>query len=207
VIGQRIVVVRMQADVVDHYFQSSPADARQALTHIKRESRAALDDLRETVSLLRQPGEATAPTEPVTGLAALPDLITRFTNSGMRVTLHTSGPARTIPAAADLTAYRVIQEALTNVSKHAAGAASTINLSYGKASLRVTVEDDGKHAPPPSGTHTAPDGRGHGIRGMQERVAAAGGYLEAGPRAGFRGFQVTAVLPLLQSAIAGDGES
>jgi signal transduction histidine kinase len=192
VIGHRIALIKVQAGVADHVFDGHPDQAREALAHIGRESRAALDDLRGTVGLLRQPGEPVAPVQPVAGLAGLADLVDTFTRSGLRVCQQTDGTVRPIPPNADLTAYRVIQEALTNVSKHASGAMAAVRLSYQARALGITVEDDGGLALPPP---VRVNGHGHGITGMRERVTAAGGHLQAGPKPG-RGFRVRAVLPL-----------
>ncbi|MGO9160704.1 MAG: sensor histidine kinase [Streptosporangiaceae bacterium] len=193
VIGHHIALINVQAGVADHVLENQPDQARQALTHIRRASRAALGDLRDTVGLLRQPGEAAAPLEPVAGLAGLEELVGSFVRSGLRVGHQIDGEVRPIPAAADLTAYRVIQESLTNVSKHAADATATVWLSYQNAALRIVVEDDGNGVPPTPGS--AEHGVGHGITGMRERVTASGGQLIV-CRKPHRGFLVSATLPL-----------
>jgi signal transduction histidine kinase len=106
---------------------------------------------------------------------------------------------RAVPPAADLTAYRVIQESLTNVRKHAGGAAAAVRLSYDPAALRIVVENDGKGGPPARDGRQGGQGGGHGIAGMRERVAAVGGSMEAGPRPR-GGFRVVAMLPLPETA-------
>jgi signal transduction histidine kinase len=188
--GHRIAVIRMQANVVDHVFDSSPHQARQAVRQIKTESLAALDDLKDTIGLLRQYDDLAMPVEPVAGLAELSSLIATFTDSGIKVNQVISGTERPIPPSVGLITYRVIQEALTNVSKHTTQATATIALDYEETALRITVEDDGGLAGQPAST----TGEGHGITGMRERVTAADGYVDVGPKPGV-GFRVTAVLP------------
>jgi signal transduction histidine kinase len=121
------------------------AKARESLGHIQRASEAALEELRLTVGLLRQPGER-EPTEPAAGLARLDELIGSFTATGLKVTCEVTGQARPLPEAVDLTAYRLIQESLTNTTKHAAGACASVRLTYRPGVLALAVEDDGPHA-------------------------------------------------------------
>jgi signal transduction histidine kinase len=195
-IGHHIALINAQAGMAAHVFDHQPATARQALTHIRQASRAALDDLRDTIGLLRQPGEPAAPTEPTVGVSGLSNLVASFRRSGMRVDHQVGGAVRPLPPATDVTAYRVVQESLTNVGKHAGDAAAQVRLSFGPAALHILVEDEGNGRPAPDPA-PSPDrsDAGHGIVGMRERVAAVGGSLDAGPRpAG--GFRVSAVLPL-----------
>src|SRR5690349_10824199 len=121
------------------------AKARESLEHIQRASGAALEELRLTVGLLRQPGES-EPTEPAAGLAGLAELIGSFAATGLTVTCEVIGQARPLPEAVDLTAYRLIQESLTNTTKHAAGACASVRLTYRPDVLALAVEDDGPHA-------------------------------------------------------------
>lgn len=161
--------------------------ARESLTHIQRASEAALEELRLTVGLLRQPGDL-EPTEPAGGLGRLDELIGSFTATGLKVSCDVTGEVRPLPEAVDLTAYRVVQESLTNTAKHAAGAAASVRLAFRPGVLALSVEDDGPPVPSLSA-------EGHGIIGMRERAAALGGWLSAGPRSG-GGFRVLAELPV-----------
>jgi signal transduction histidine kinase len=202
VVGHHLALINVQAGVAAHVLADRPDQARQALAHIRQASRAGLGELRDTIGLLREPGDPAAPTEPTVGLSGLDELVASFARSGMRIRRDVEGPARTLPPIADLTAYRVVQESLTNVRKHAGGAAARLRLSYAPSGLRILVEDDGPGGPDGTGGAGRNDGPGrndgaggHGIAGMRERVAAVGGSLEAGPRPG-GGFRVSAVLPL-----------
>jgi signal transduction histidine kinase len=133
------------------------------------------------------------PTDPVVGLAGLDGLLTAFRRSGLSIAEQVDGPARLIPVATDLTAYRVIQESLTNVCKHAGSTSVAVHLTYQPDALRILVDNKAAtHPPRPDG---GPSGAGHGLVGMRERVAALGGNLHAGPRPD-GGYRVTAVLPL-----------
>jgi signal transduction histidine kinase len=206
--GHHIALINAQAGMAEHLFNDQPATARQALGHIKQASRVALDDLRDTIGLLREPGEPADPadpTEPVAGMSGLGDLVASYRMAGMRVEQEVDGPVRPLSPAADLTAYRVVQESLTNVRKHAAGAPARVRLIFRPGALHIVVEDEGSDGngrrPPRDDVGSPPvhSGTGHGIVGMRERLSAVGGSLDAGPRSG-GGFQVRAVLPL-----TGDG--
>jgi len=187
-VGHHVALISVQAGAMGYLLDSDQVKARESLTHIQQASEAALEELRLTVGLLRQPGD-TEPTEPAWGLGRLGELIDSFAATGLRVTCDVSGEARQLPEAVDLTAYRVIQESLTNTAKHAAGSAVSVRLGYRPGVLALTVADDG----PCSGPLPEPC-EGHGILGMRERAAALGGWLSAGPRPG-GGFQVLAELP------------
>jgi signal transduction histidine kinase len=187
-VGHHLALINVQAGVADQLLDDDPAHARQSLAHIRQASRAALNDLRDTIGLLRDPGDPAAPVQPTADLDDLDELMASFSRSGLRVEAAVEGTVRPVPPAASLVAYRVIQESLTNVRKHAGDAGATIRLSYRTAALRVEVENM-------TGGDRASSSPGHGITGMRERVAAAGGSLTAGPRPG-GGFRVSALLPL-----------
>jgi signal transduction histidine kinase len=186
-LGHQLALINVQAGVADHLLHEQPEQTHQALAHIRRASRTALTELRDTIGLLREPGEPDAPTEPTASLSGLDELVASFRRSGLTVESTVDGQVRPLAPAADLTAYRVIQESLTNVCKHAAGARVRLRLRYRDGELRVTIDDDGVAA--------VVEGTGHGLTGMRERVAAVGGVLRAGPRPG-GGFRVEAALPL-----------
>jgi signal transduction histidine kinase len=209
-VGHQVALISVQAGAMSYLLGADPdntdlastdlAKARESLGHIQRASGAALEELRLTVGLLRQPGER-EPTEPAAGLARLDELIGSFAATGLKVTCEVIGQARPLPGAVDLTAYRLIQESLTNTTKHAAGACASVRLTYRPGVLALAVEDDGPHArddddgPPTCRDAGAGDGEvGHGLIGMRERAAVVGGWVSAGPHDG--GFLVLAELPL-----------
>ncbi|GGZ26850.1 sensor histidine kinase [Streptomyces nitrosporeus] len=200
VVAHHIALVNVQAGVAAHVMDKRPDQAKEALAHVRQASRSALDELRSTVGLLRQSGDPEAPTEPAPGLAVLDDLVATFRNAGLPVEVARTDRDEPLPAAVDLAAYRIIQEALTNVRKHAgAHARAEVSVVRAGASAEVTVLDDGTGTA--AGADRA-DGGGHGLLGMRERVTALGGALTAGPRYG-GGFRVHAILPLTTGA---DGE-
>jgi signal transduction histidine kinase len=190
-LGHQVALISVQAGAMGYLLDTDLDRARESLAHIQRASEAALEELRLTVGLLRQPGES-EPTEPASGLSRLDELIGSFAATGLNVTCYVTGEARPLPEAVDLTAYRVIQESLTNTAKHAAGASASVRLAFRPGVLALTVEDDGPGA---SGNGH----QGHGLIGMRERAAAVGGWVSAGPRGG-GGFQVLAELPLSPGA-------
>ncbi|MEU2153765.1 sensor histidine kinase [Streptomyces sp. NPDC019396] len=191
VVAHHIALVNVQAGVAAHVMDKRPDQAKEALGHVREASRSALNELRATVGLLRQSGDPEAPTEPAPGLAGLDRLLETFRHAGQPVELARTDHGTTLPAAVDLAAYRIIQEALTNVQKHA-GAAAGAEVSVVRVgrTVEVTVLDRGTQATPDETT-----GGGHGLIGMRERVTALGGTLSAGPRYG-GGFRVQAILPV-----------
>ncbi|GLZ79954.1 two-component sensor histidine kinase [Actinorhabdospora filicis] len=188
VLAHHIALINVQAQVAAHVLGSAPEQAREALGHVQEAGREALDELRTTVGLLRRPGSADedAPTEPSPGLSGLPGLLASFRAAGHDVRGVTEGEPRPLSAQVELTAFRIAQEALTNVSKHAPGAAATVRIAYEREDLLVQVSDDG-----PGG---AALGTGHGLIGMRERALSVEGTFQAGTRPG-GGFLVRAVLP------------
>ncbi|MFF9145425.1 sensor histidine kinase [Streptomyces sp. NPDC014861] len=192
VVAHHIALVNVQAGVASHVMDKRPDQAKEALAHVREASRSALDELRATVGLLRQSGDPEAPTEPAPGLAVLDGLLDSFRKAGLPVSLARSDGGRQLPAAVDLAAYRIVQEALTNVRKHAGPDASAeVSVVLVGRTVEITVLDDGT---PPTGPAPEPSG-GHGLLGMRERVTALGGGLTAAPRYG-GGFRVQAILPL-----------
>ncbi|MFE9373341.1 sensor histidine kinase [Streptomyces sp. NPDC006711] len=199
VVAHHIALVNVQAGVAAHVMDKRPDQAKEALAHVREASRSALDELRSTVCLLRQSGDPAAPTEPAPGLAVLDDLLAGFRRAGLAVELARTDHAP-LPAAVDLAAYRVIQEALTNVRKHAGpGAKAEVSIVRVGTDTEITVIDDG------TGAGAAGDGGGHGLLGMRERVTALGGRCTAGPRYG-GGFRVQAILPVTAPAGGATGE-
>ena len=189
VLAHNISLINVQAGVALHLMDERPEQARTALSAIKDASGEVLRELRSTLGVLRQVDEQ-APLEPSTGLARLDDVIARAEAAGLRVKQDIEGQPRPLPAGVDLAAFRIVQEALTNVARHAGPATATVRLSYEDRDLTVQVDDDGR------GSATRRDsGGGAGILGMRERTAALGGEFEAGPKPE-GGFRVRARLPL-----------
>ncbi|MET8979703.1 sensor histidine kinase [Streptomyces sp. NPDC004539] len=192
VVAHHIALVNVQAGVAAHVMDKRPDQAKEALAHVREASRSALNELRATVGLLRQSGDPEAPTEPAPGLGRLDELADTFRNAGLKVEVARADQDTTLPAAVDLAAYRVIQEALTNVRKHAGPEAKAeVSVVRVGPNVEITVLDDGTPTEEPAGEA----GGGHGLLGMRERVTALRGTLTTGPRYG-GGFRVHAILPV-----------
>jgi signal transduction histidine kinase len=190
VVGHGLAAITMQAEIALHLLPKRPEQAEAALSAISRTSREALDELRTTLTVLRRT-DARDDRAPTAGLARLDDLVARMSDTGVPVRVETIGQAHDLPAAVDLAAYRVVQESLTNVLRHAGAATAMVRLTYMPGELSVEVSDTGGGV----------DGfaEGLGIAGMRERVSALGGAFAAGPIAGASaggGFRVHASLPL-----------
>jgi signal transduction histidine kinase len=186
-----IAVIAIQAGVASDALdrlEGCPEPVREAVRAIRRSSRQAMAELKATVTALR---EGDAPRDPLPGLNQLEELIAMATSAGVRVDLEVCGERRPLPPAVDLTAFRIVQESLTNVLRHARAGSATVRVRYGPEALQLEVEDDGVGAEP----QAVGRGGGHGLAVMAERTAAVGGRLEAGPGAA-RGFRVGAWLPL-----------
>ncbi|MEV6162393.1 sensor histidine kinase [Streptomyces sp. NPDC052052] len=190
IVAHHIALINAQAGVAVHLVEQRPEQIVAALEDIRDTSRSALDELRVTVGLLRQSGDPVAPRDPMPGLERVPALLASFERAGLKVNRSLRGDVQPLPPTVDLAAYRIVQEALTNVHKHAGADRARLCLHYRAERLTITVEDDGRTA----GDHTHP-GTGHGLIGMRERASAVGGWLYAGVRPE-GGFVVTAELPL-----------
>jgi signal transduction histidine kinase len=195
VLAHNISMINVQAGVALHLIDERPEHARTALSAIKEASKEALSEVRSVLGVLRQTDES-APRSPVAGLARLDDLVSRARIAGITVHTRTTGDPRPLPAGVDLAAFRIVQEALTNVTRHAGpGVTAGVHVTYRDGELLLEVEDDGQGVP----GDRLPGG-GNGIPGMRERVVALGGDLTAGPRDGSAGFRVRARIPLTPSA-------
>jgi signal transduction histidine kinase len=193
VVAHAMSVIAVQSGVGAHVADSRPEEVGKALAAIEVTSRGALEELRRLLGVLRQDSEVQASLTPVPGLANLDSLLAEVGKAGLAVRVRVEGTPLQLPAGVDLSAYRIVQEALTNVVKHAGPAHAEVTIGYRDQEVTVEVTDDGRGAVPP-----ASDGRvgtGHGLIGMRERVAVFGGDLQVGPRPG-GGFRVAARLPL-----------
>jgi signal transduction histidine kinase len=193
VVAHAMSVIAVQSGVGAHVATTQPKEARKALAAIEATSRAALTELRRLLGVLRQEDEPHGGLAPMPGLADLEGLLAEVAKAGLAVKLRVNGTRPPLPAGVDLSAYRIIQEALTNVVKHAGPARAQVTIRYRDQDVTVEVTDDGRGAVTAAGDGRV--GTGHGLIGMRERVQAFGGDLEVGPRPG-GGFRVAARLPL-----------
>ncbi len=198
VLAHNISLINVRSGVALHLIDEKPEQARIALTTINEASADALREVRSVLGVLRGTREH-APRAPTAGLDGLDELVSRTTAAGVGVTLEVHGERRPLPASIDLAAFRIVQEALTNIVRHAGASAATVELTYGPDELIVQVDDNG-HGPGAPGDRreaSAPhgEGGGNGIPGMRERAVALGGTLDAGPRSS-DGFRVRARIPL-----------
>jgi signal transduction histidine kinase len=194
VVAHTLTTINVQAGVAAHLADGEPGRAEQTLKTIEAASHDALDELRAILGVLREPGGAEAPLEPAPGLAGVSSLVDGFREAGGDVELEVEGeqPDR-VPEAVQLAAFRIVQESLTNATRHAPGAAARVRLVYAEDRLCIGVESN-------PGQERNGNGRGDGvgIAGMRERATALGGTLEAEPSPS--GFKVTAELPYRRGA-------
>ncbi len=188
VVAHSLASISVQSGVAAHVLEKHPEQAKEALLANKQTSKEALDDLRSTLGLLRE-GEEAAPRSPAPRLDRLDPLVVTARRAGVDVDVAVTGERRALPPAVDGAAYRIVQESLTNVVRHAGGSKVRVAVTYGPSSVEVEVVDDG-----PGRSDGSAAGTGHGIRGMRERATAVGGELAAGPRPE-GGFRVWARLP------------
>jgi len=195
ILAHAISVIAIRSGVARMVLDTQPDEAREALGIIESTSKRALAEMRLLVGVLRQPDD-TAELGPAPGLADLPDLIDQVSLAGVDVDLDAEADALSLPAGLDLAAYRIIQEALTNVVRHAGPTTVHLTMRHGHDQLEIEVVDDGARAGRPP--VLAPPGKGHGLVGMRERVGLYGGSLTAAPSGS--GFRVFASLPFGVSA-------
>jgi signal transduction histidine kinase len=187
-IAHSIGVIAIQAGVGGRVMDTQPAEARKALNAIEDTSRETLAGLRRMLGALRRADQGSAPLDPTPGLADLDGLVGGSLAAGVRVEVRRLGHVRALPPDIDLSAFRIIQESLTNVIRHAGAHDCRVVLDYRDEEVRVEVTDEGR------GTAGEP-AAGYGIAGMRERAALLHGHFSAGPRAE-GGFGVSAWLPL-----------
>jgi signal transduction histidine kinase len=208
VVAHSVSVMVVQAGAARRTLASSPDQATTALGQIESTGRQALVEMRRLLGLLRDGDREDAALAPQPGLAHLESLAAAAREAGLPVEVTVEGEPRPLPAGVDLSAYRIVQEALTNSLKHAGPARASVRVCYGREVLEVQVWDDGPGAPGGAGlavvtlgpggvleVSSPMAGGGNGLIGMRERVAMFGGTLEAGPRPG-GGYRVAARLPL-----------
>ncbi|GAA3627110.1 histidine kinase [Kineosporia mesophila] len=189
VLAHHLTLVNTQAGVADYLLRTDPAAASDALRDIAGNTRQALDELRATVGMLRDSSDGD-PLRPTPGTDQLGELLDGFRSAGTQVSLLTTGEPVKLPVGQDLAVYRIIQEAVTNATKHAPGAPVEIGLHWQRRNLTLSITNPVGHTPGFQGPGTR-----HGLIGMRERAVTAGGSLSAGPtRTG--GFDVRASIPV-----------
>ncbi|OEJ60119.1 two-component sensor histidine kinase [Streptomyces agglomeratus] len=197
VVAHNVSVMVVQADGAAYVMDASPAQARQALETISTTGRQALAEMRRLLGVLRT-GEHQESGEyvPQPDVQQIEDLVEHVRTAGLTVDFKVEGTARPLPSGVELTAYRIVQEALTNTRKHGGpDVGASVRLVYFDDGLGLLVEDDGRGAAHELYEDGGADGQGHGLIGMRERVGMVGGTLDAGPRPG-GGFRISALLPL-----------
>lgn len=190
ILAHRISMISVQSGVGAHLLDRDPDQARRALVAVNQASKEALQELRAALGLLRQV-DGPEPRSPAPGLAQLDGVVASATAAGVEVRVDVSGQPRELATGVDLAAYRIVQESMTNVVRHARAATARVAIAYRRADVVIQVEDDGRGVK----AGGEPAGGGNGLIGMRERATALGGDLEAGPQAG-GGFRVRARLPL-----------
>lgn len=193
VVAHSMGVMVVQAAGARRVLDRDPARAEQALEMIEQTGREALTEMRRMLGVLRSDDGGAAERVPQPSLAGLDDLVEECRAAGLAVAVRRRGEERPLPAGVDLAAFRIVQEALTNVRRHAGPAAAGVTITYAEGQVEVEVADNGRGLgadPPPAGA-----GAGHGLVGMRERAALYGGSVSAGPRPG-GGFAVRARLPV-----------
>jgi signal transduction histidine kinase len=197
VVAHNVSVMVVQADGAAYVLDAAPDQAKKALETISSTGRQALAEMRRLLGVLRT-GEHQEGGEyvPQPDVEQIDELVQQCRTSGLPVDFKVEGTPRPLPSGVELTAYRIVQEALTNTRKHGGpNAGASVRLVYFDDGLGLLVEDDGKGAPHELYEEGGADGQGHGLIGMRERVGMVGGTLDAGPRPG-GGFRISALLPL-----------
>jgi signal transduction histidine kinase len=188
VVAHTMATINVQASAASQVLRDRPEQAAESLTAIRAASKEGLRELRAILNVLRHADEASDPTEPAPGLDRLDALVAGVRQAGLPVTVTITGEPYPLPAVTGLAAFRIIQEALTNTIRHAGPATAAVTVRYGSDDVFIEITDTG-------GGAKLTDGSGHGLRGMRERAAAAGGTVEIGPMAD-GGFRVAARLPV-----------
>ncbi|WP_406267524.1 sensor histidine kinase [Actinacidiphila glaucinigra] len=196
VVAHNVSVMVVQADGAAYVLDASPEQAKQALETISTTGRQALTEMRRLLGVLRAGDDGGGEYVPQPGVDQLTDLIEQVRGAGLPVAFEVEGESRPLASGVELTAYRIVQEALTNTRKHGGPEAhATVRLTFGDGDLSLLIEDDGRGAQQELYEGGGEDGQGQGLIGMRERVGMVSGTLDAGPRPG-GGFRISAVLPV-----------
>jgi signal transduction histidine kinase len=187
VIAHHVSMIVLQAGAERRVLDDANASTREVLETVERTGRSALTEMRRLLGMLR--ADANEPLAPQPGLSEIHVLVTQLREAGLPVELQVDGDPRELPVGIELSAYRIVQEALTNALKHAGNARASVHIRYGSDSLELEIADDG------TGTSSPVASGGHGLVGMRERVALYGGRLDAGQRPS-GGFAVRVLLPI-----------
>lgn len=190
VLSHSVALMLVQAEAGPVAVRAAPERAEAAFDAIAETGREAMVQLRRMLGVLREDGEESRSPQPA--VAGLPALVERVSGSGLTVSYDTVGRVRPLPLDVEATVYRVVQEALTNVVKHAGASRAAVRLDYGRTELGITVTDDGKGTSPGDGF------AGHGLVGIRERAAAHGGTARTGPGPDGKGFEVSVTLEVAQ---------
>ncbi|MFE6833727.1 sensor histidine kinase [Streptomyces sp. NPDC057705] len=190
ILSHAVSIMIVQAEAGPVAVRRAPERAEAAFEAISETGRDAMAQLRTMLGVLRE-ADGPAPREPQPGVASLPALLDRVRRGGPEIAYEATGEVRGLPPALDTTVYRIVQEALTNVVKHAGARRVSVRLHRGARELAITVADDGRG---PAGAGDGSGSVGHGLIGIRERAAAHGGTVECGPRRDGSGFEVRAVL-------------
>ena len=191
IVAHAMSVIAVRSGVARMVIDTDPDQAREALGIIETTTRRSLHEMRLLVGVLRDAQDQQVELTPLPGLADLDRLVAASAAAGVTVDVTVDGAVRSLPAAPDLSAYRIVQEALTNVARHAGPTRASVRIGYQPHEMTIEVADDGPRGPAPSPAARA--GSGHGLIGMRERAALFGGELAAGPHGS--GFRVWATLP------------
>jgi signal transduction histidine kinase len=200
VVAHAMSVIAVRSGVARAVLNTRPEEAGAALRIIEETSRQALSEMRHLVGVLRQPEEADL--GPAPGLDDLSRLLDQVAQAGVAVTVHREGEARPLPAGVELSAYRIIQEGLTNVGRHAGPGPASLEIRYRPAELEIEITNPLPNRPATPGRPTSNGGGGHGLIGMRERATLYGGELTAGPTGPPNEFRVLARIPTNQAANA-----
>jgi signal transduction histidine kinase len=190
VVAHHLALANAQAGTAAYLARNRSDQVQRILTELTGTTSAALRELKATVGLLREPNDTNSPLEPTAGLGQLPELTAAFASAGLDVEVTVEGEEQQLSPGVDLTAFRIVQEALTNVTKHATANTASVRLTYGEDRLTITVTNN---AGPATSTSANP-GEGFGIVGMRERVQSAGGQFQATPHPE-GGFTIATELP------------
>ncbi|MEU7698308.1 histidine kinase [Streptomyces sp. NPDC039028] len=199
ILSHAVSLMVVQAEAGPVAVRVAPERAEAAFEAISETGREAMTQLRQMLGLLREGSEAAPPREPQPDVSGIPALVERVRSGGLPVVYTTRGGVRALPAATGASAYRIVQEALTNVVRHADARRAEVLLAHADGVLHVTVTDDGRGPAPAAGRKSG----GHGLTGIRERAAAHGGTATTGPGPDGRGFEVRVLLPVPSTAEAG----